>query len=86
MSDACSMVGDGDLDAPQQDLDAAVELFATTGVRHPAAARNSHSYTALRVTTATATVIAAPLPPPSPPHAGALRHDRRLRAPQSASY
>ena len=32
MSDACSMVSDGDLDAPPHDLDASVELFAAAGV------------------------------------------------------
>ena len=53
MSDACSMVGDGDLDASQHDLDAAVELFATTGHhRHPNATH------APAITTATATAIA----------------------------
>ena len=53
MSDACNMVGDGDLDAPQHDLDAAVELFSTTGVCAPPTPTRH----ATAITTATATAI-----------------------------
>ena len=53
MSNACNMVGDGDLDAPQHDIDAAVELFSTTGVCAPPTPTRH----ATAITTATATAI-----------------------------